>query len=418
MIGILGISHKTAPLDVRERFAISKDEIQAFAEELQKQANFSDIVVLSTCNRTEIYFSQHIHDGFSASILLYNCLISFKKIDIASEHYFYTYLNDDAVAHLFGVCAGIDSMVIGEDQIIGQVKEAYVNCTELALTDAVLMRLFQKSFEAGKRVRTKTAIKMGATSVSYIAVDMCIKLLGKLAGKSLLLIGAGETGRLALQGFSKKGIASYYISNRTPENAQEIISKYNAEFIPIDDIKTSLHKADIIITATGAGHTFITKDLVEENLHHRHHKKQVYIDLSVPRNIETDVNSIQNIDVVCIDDLQQIIDANKDKRAACIDEGKEIIDELVIEFMEWLSFRALQPAIRAINFHLQKIYRDEYHGFIADDKKNVKENIKDFSGFLTQKYSRELIKNLKDITDNGRKELYLQVINDLFRIGH
>lgn len=418
MIGILGISHKTASLEIREKFTISNDEIPLFAEELQKQTNITDIVVLSTCNRTEIYFSQHTIDSFSASILLYNCLISFKKIDFNAEHYFYTYLNDDAVAHLFKVTAGIDSMVIGEDQIIGQVKEAYLFCTELALTDAVLMRLFQKSFEAGKRVRTETAIKMGATSVSYVALDACVKLIKKITEKTVLLIGTGETGALTLQGLKKKGVTKFLISNRTPENAEAAIKKYNAEFIAIDDIKNSLHKADIIITATGANHTFITKEIVEENLKHRNHSHQVFIDLSVPRNIEESVNSINHVDVICVDDLQIIIDENKDKRAACIEQGEEIINQLVSDFMEWLSFRALQPAIRAINFHLQKINRDELHEFIPNESKNIKENIKDFSGYLTQKYSRELIKNLKDISDNGRKENYLQVINDLFKMGH
>ncbi|NLE04466.1 MAG: glutamyl-tRNA reductase, partial [Crenarchaeota archaeon] len=138
MIGVLGISHKTAPLEIREQFSFQNHQIQSFAEELQKQANFSDIVVLSTCNRTEIYFSQSIHDGVTASILLYNCVMAYKKIDFVAEKYFYTYADEAAVSHLFGVCAGIDSLVIGEDQIIGQVKQAYVHCTELALTDAVL----------------------------------------------------------------------------------------------------------------------------------------------------------------------------------------------------------------------------------------------------------------------------------------
>lgn len=416
MIGILGISHKTAPLDIREQFALSNSEIPLFAEELQKQANFSDIVVISTCNRTEVYFSQHTHDGFTASILLYNCLIAFKKIDFSAERYFYTFINDDAVSHLFKVSSGIDSMIVGEDQIIRQVKESYILCTELALTDAVLMRLFQKSFEAGKKVRAQTHINSGITSVSYAAIELCSKRIQDFTNTSVLLIGTGETGTLALQGFAEKGVTHIFVSNRTPEHAESIIQTYSAEFIPIHLLLNSLHKADIIITATNAGHTIITKESTYNSIKKRAEKAQVYIDLSVPRNIEEQVKHIEHCTLICIDDIQEVIDANKDKRIERIDHAETIIQELVQEFMEWLSFRALQPAIRAINFHLQKIYRDQYHGFIVDNSKDVKENIKDFSGYLTQQYSRELIKNLKDITDNGRKEIYLQVINDLFRI--
>lgn len=416
MIGILGISHKTAPLDIREKFALSQMDIPLFAEELQKQANFSDIVVISTCNRTEIYFSQQVHDGFTASILLYNCLIAFKKIDFAAERFFYTYINDDAVSHLFKVCAGVDSMIVGEDQIIGQVKDAYVFCTELALTDAVLMRLFQKSFEAGKKVRTNTRINSGVTSVSYAAIEMCSKHISDFSQTSVLLIGTGETGTLALQGLADKGVSQIFVSNRTPEHANAIIAQYSAEFIPITQLIQSLHKADVIITATNAGHAFITADHIRESIALRNHKPQICIDLSVPRNIEEQVNHVEHATLLCVDDIQEVIAANKDKRVEQLEHAQNIVDELVQEFMEWLSFRALQPAIRAINFHLQKIYRDQYHGFIVDSTKDVKENIKDFSGFLTQHYSRELIKNLKEITDNGRKEVYLQVINDLFRI--
>lgn len=416
MIGILGISHKTAPLDIREKFALSHADIPLFAEELQKQANFSDIVVISTCNRTEIYFSQQVHDGFTASILLFNCLIAFKKIDFAAERFFYTYINDDAVAHLFKVCAGVDSMIVGEDQIIGQVKDAYVYCTELALTDAVLMRLFQKSFEAGKKVRTNTCINSGVTSVSYAAIEFCSSRISNFSETSVLLIGTGETGTLALQGFAAKGVTKIFVSNRTPEHATKIISEYSAEFIPINQLIQSLFKADIIITATNAGHAFITADQIRESIHLRNNKPQICVDLSVPRNIEEQVQYIEYCTLVCVDTIQDVIAANKDKRVEQIEHAEIIIQELVQEFMEWLSFRALQPAIRAINFHLQKIYRDQYHGYIVDSAKDVKENIKDFSGFLTQQYSRELIKNLKEITDNGRKELYLQVINDLFRL--
>lgn len=414
MIGVLGISHKTAPLEIREQFSFQNNQIQAFAEELQKQANFSDIVVLSTCNRTEIYYSQSIHDGVTASVLLYNCLMAFKKIDFLAEKYFYTYTNEAAVSHLFSVCAGIDSMVIGEDQIIGQVKQAYVFCTELALTDAVLMRLFQKSFEAGKRVRSKTAITCGATSVSFVAVDMCCEILNSSKDKTVMLIGSGETGRLALQGFYKKGFRKFIVSNRTPQNAQNIVEKYDAQFVPFSDFLQNIPLVDIILVAVSSEEYVITKTMLSSLEFSS--KTVLFVDLGVPRNIDESIKGIKGIHLITVDDLQQVIDVNKEKREACIEQGTEIIQVLVNDFMEWFSFRALQPAIRAINFHLQKIYRDEYRVFLQNNPMYDSECVKNFSVQLTQKYSKELIKNLKEITDNGKKEMYLQVINNLFRI--
>ncbi len=414
MIGVLGISHKTAPLEIREMFAFQNYQIQPFAEELQKQANFSDIVVLSTCNRTEIYFSQSIHDSNTASLLVYNCLMAYKKIDFDAQKYFYTYVDDAAASHLFSVCAGIDSMVIGEDQIIGQVKQAYVFCTELALTDAVLMRLFQKSFEAGKRVRSQTSITHGATSVSFVAVDMCFQKIQSPADATVMLVGAGETGRLALQGFYKKGVRNFIVSNRTPENAQNTVNTYNAQFVDFVDFAHHIPMADIVLFAVSTEEYILTKTTLLSVM--KDEKPVIFVDLGVPRNIDASIASIQGATLISVDDLQKIIDANKEKREASVEQGMLIIQDVVNEFMEWLSFRNLQPAIRAINFHLQKIFRDEYRIFSQQNTEHDCECVNEFSAQLTQKYSQVLIKNLKEITDNGRKEQYLKFINNLFRI--
>jgi glutamyl-tRNA reductase len=215
MVGLTGISYKTSAVDVREQFSLSKEEIIPFSELLQKETDISEIVVLSTCNRTEIYFSQDKYDFQLAAKLVYKTLKHFKGIESKHWHSFYSYANDEAVRHLFEVASGIDSMVIGEDQIIGQIKDAYMFCTEAALTDAVLMRLFQKSFEAGKRVRTETKIKMGTTSISSAAVQKCSRLFENLSDKRVLLIGAGETGSLVLQNFNKNGNPKITVTNRT-----------------------------------------------------------------------------------------------------------------------------------------------------------------------------------------------------------
>ncbi|MFO7869262.1 MAG: glutamyl-tRNA reductase [Bacteroidales bacterium] len=410
MIGVIGINHTTAPTHIREQFAIADSVIHDFAIYLEKQAQFSSIVVLSTCNRTEIYFSQHIHNSKYAIILVYNSLMAYKTIDFDAETYFYTYTQDKAVEHLFSVTSGIDSMLIGEDQIIGQVKHAYEICASYALPDAVLQRLFQKSLEAGKRVRTETNIKMGCTSLSYISVEKCQSVFSTISDKSVLVIGTGETSKLTLQALYKKGVRSFYISNRTKEHAEPIIATYNAHFVPLTNISSTIADVDIVIAATSSPSFIVSYEMIH-NLHTKHQRIPLLIDLSVPRNIDPAINNIPETTVISVDDLQEIIHANKHKREECIDAGYEIIEELVVDFMSWFSFRALQPAIRAINFHLEKIYATEY---IASEHSNPQE-IDAFSKKLIKKYKKELITNLKHITDNGRKELYLQVINDLFK---
>lgn len=416
MLGLIGINHNSAPLEIREKFAFAQDEIIPFSEHLSEQANFNDIVILSTCNRTEIYFSQNIYGEETALNYLKKAMLSFKHEDALLSQYTYMMTGEDAVKHLFRVTSGVDSMVVGEDQIIGQVKEAYLYCTKAALTDAVLMRLFQKSFEAGKRVRTETKIKQGATSVSYVAVDMCKKIFHSLEDKSALIIGAGETSGLAIQGLHKQGLKHFTIANRTIENIRPYTDKYKAAAVSLDKFPEYLPGADIIIVATGAATPVLQKNMADKALEHSAPKPRLFIDLSVPRNIEPDVANNDSCTLITIDDLQMIIDKNTDSRKSCIADAEIIIDEVASEFTEWLSFRALRPAIRAIKYNLQKIHRDElqtYHEAYTDDEKKA---IEDFTRKLISKYERSLIKNLKYFTENGKNSEYLDMINKLFRL--
>jgi glutamyl-tRNA reductase len=417
MIGLTGISYKTSTIDVREQFSLSKEEIIPFSELLQKETDISEIVVLSTCNRTEIYFSQDKYDFHLAAKLVYKTLKHFKGIENKHWHSFYSYVNADAVRHLFEVAAGIDSMVIGEDQIVGQIKDAYMYCTEAALTDAVLMRLFQKSFEAGKRVRTETKIKMGTTSISSAAVQKCYRLFDNLPEKKVLMIGAGETGSLVLQNFSKNGIPKITVTNRTEEKAQILAAKRNCTLLPFDQVNNHLYLYDIVIVATGSGVPLVTREMVEQSMTHRNRNKQVFIDISVPRNIHDDVEELEGVQLFTIDDLQEIVDENMGKRISCVDAANEIIDEIVDDFCEWLASRSLRPAIKAITYNMQKISKEELSVYNKINSEETQLAINEFSKHLTQKYTRLFIKNLKEMTANGKKTDSLKLVNELFNIS-
>lgn len=417
MIGVIGISYKTAPLEIRERFSFSKDEIVPFSELLQQETEIADLVLISTCNRTEIYFSQDKHDNQTAFELMYEVIKKFKGITDHCWHYFYHRSNAGAVRHLFEVSSGLDSLIIGEDQIIGQVKEAYVTCTELALTDAVLMRLFQKSFEAGKRVRTETGIKLGITSVSSAAVEMCACLLNGVSDKSVLLIGAGETGNLALQNIHKKGVRHIGVTNRTLEKAEKTAAKYNGTAIPFESFEKYLHGYDIVMIATSATKPLITAEMIKQTLNIRPDHKQVFIDLSVPRNIESAVAEIENIEVLGVDDLQEIVRQTTEKKKESAELAKVILDEVVADFNEWLASRSLRPAINTITTNLQSINQEELTTYRKVNTPEMQEIVDDYAKHLTQRYTRLLIKNLKELTDNGKNIDSLKIINDLFKFA-
>lgn len=415
MIGLIGISYKTAPLDVRERFSFTKEEIVPFSEMLQQETEISDLVLISTCNRTEIYFSQDIHDHQTAFELVYEVMRKFKAVTDHCWHYFYHRSNAGAVKHLFEVVSGLDSLIIGEDQIIGQVKEAYIRCTEAALTDAVLMRLFQKSFEAGKRVRTETGIKLGITSVSSAAVEMCACLLKGVCQKSVLLIGAGETGNLALQNIVKKGVNKVAVSNRTAGKAEKTAMKYNGTTIPFEDFGDHLFENDIVIIATSSTTPLITQKMVSQAISKRDSQPQVYIDLSVPRNIEKEVGEIENVNLLGVDDLEEIVRQTTEKKKESAAKATVIIDEVVADFTEWLASRSLRPAINTIITNLQAINMEELTTYRKLSTPEMQEVVDDYAKHLTQRYTRLLIKNLKDLTDNGKNIDSLKTINDLFK---
>jgi glutamyl-tRNA reductase len=415
MIGVIGISYKTAPLEIREKFSFAKSEVVAFSELLQQETEIADLVLISTCNRTEIYFSQDKHDNQTAFELIYEVIKNFKRISDHCWHYFYHRSNAGAVRHLFEVVSGLDSLIIGEDQIIGQVKEAYLTCTELALTDAVLMRLFQKSFEAGKRVRTETGIKLGITSVSSAAVEMCANLLNGISDKSVLMIGAGETGNLALQNIHKKGVRQIAVANRTIETAEKTATKYNGTVVPFDGFEKYLHGFDIVMIATAAPQPVITAEMIKQTLHIRPGHKQVFVDLSVPRNIETAVGEIENIELLGIDDLQEIVNQTTENKKESAEKARLILDEVVGDFNEWLASRSLRPAINTISTNFQAINQEELSTYRKLNTPEMQELVDDYAQHLTQRYTRMLIKNLKDLTDNGKNIDSLKIINDLFK---
>ncbi|MCL3779104.1 glutamyl-tRNA reductase [Prolixibacteraceae bacterium JC049] len=415
MIGVLGISYKTAPIDIRAQFSFTPDEVIQFGERVQQETGISEIVVLSTCNRTEIYF--YIDKSCSKGIVsaLTEQVHRFKKLDSRYMDAFYSYTYSKAIEHLFGVVAGIDSMVVGEDQIVNQVKEAYVHCTEAALTDAVLMRLFQKSFECGKRVRTETEIQRGASSVSYLAVDAIAQQFCNLSEKKVLLVGAGETGRLAIYNLKKRGVNDFWVANRTLERAQNVAQEFGGEAVVFDELKEYLPLADIIVVATGANKYIISQTDIEAASKLHNGADQLYVDLSVPRNIEPLASPIEKVKMVEVDSLQAIIEETKEKREESVAYARIIIDKYVDDFEKWFDSRALRPIIQDINIALKNIRKSELKEYQRSESEEVAEAVDRYTSLLTEKYIRYFIKNLKDLPLNGDSNKSLDLISEMFK---
>ena len=416
MIGVVGISHRTATQDVRQLFSLGSEEAASLARLILRKTKVSEIVPVSTCHRTELYY---YHEGEPCDRKpgkeLVRLLAEFRQ---ASGDYvcsFYEYSNLEAVKHLFRVISGMDSVVIGEDQIVKQVKDSYVLCRENNAAGTVLLRLFQKSFEAGSRARCETNLQRGPASLSKVAVDLCRNTCPDLSKKNILLIGSGETGRLALHYLVKQGVSEIVISNRTRAHAQALASEYGAGVVPFEQFRDALPQSDIVITATAAPGYIINKtDILKPGMK-AGGRAQLFIDLSVPRNIDPSVVAEEGVRLFGIDDIQPVIDATFAQRKAGIKQAEEIIDEVAGAFMEWYDSLVLRPVIRAIKQNLQKIKEDEQDIYkqLGDEKKL--DVIEEYTDRMAQKYTRVIIKNLREAFRHNPSARSLDMVNELFK---
>jgi len=417
MIGVIGINYKSSPIEIREKFSFNEKRIVEFGNIVRNNDGFKGLVILSTCNRSEIYFQMEGTCNSGAYSFMLKSLKSYCGVTENVREYFYFKSDTDAFKHLFYVISGANSMIIGEDQIVGQVKQALKISTENAIVDSELTRLFIKSLEVNKKVRTATKINQGAFSVSYAGVEKCFTVFNDISKCKILLIGAGETGTLTLKTLIKKGCENITITNRTQEKADKLAQKYRVQSIDINLLKNQLDHSDIIVIATGAQEPLITESIAQQSITNREGKKQLYIDLSVPRNVAREVSLVDNVTVFDVDDLQEVVDANQEKRKNLIKQMDSIMEEHLQDYSDWLATRNLGSLISAIKTNFSSVNQSELQGFKRINKANDVELIDNYGTHITEKYTRLLIKNLKEVTNNGRKMEYVKVLNDLFNLN-
>ncbi len=416
MIGVVGISHRTATQDVRQLFSLGGEEAASFARLILRKTKISEIIPVSTCHRTELYYYHESEpcDNKPGKELV-SLLAEFRQVSGDYAGFFYEYSNLEAVKHLFRVISGMDSVVIGEDQIVKQVKDSYALCRENDTAGAVLMRLFQKSFEAGSRARCETNLQRGPASLSKVAIDLCRNTCPDLSKKNILLIGSGETGRLALHYLVKQGVREIVISNRTLAHAEALAREYGAGVVPFEQFREVLPQSDIVITATAApGYIINNTDIIQPGMNDCG-RTQLLIDLSVPRNIDPSVAALEGVRLLGVDDIQPVIDSAFAQRKAGIQHAEKIIDEVAGTYMEWYDSLVLRPLIRAIKQNLRKIREDELDIYKQLEDQNKLDVIEEYTDRIAQKYARVFIRNLRDAFSKNPSARSLDLVNEIFK---
>ena len=414
MIGIIGINHETAPLAIREKLVFTDEDGKQFLKKLKSCLPDTKAVLVSTCNRTEIYFFLESSCFASHNRKIIFEIINYRNLYHEVESSFYSYSDCEAVNHLLRVAAGLDSMVLGENQILGQLKQAYRISSEQGMTGTVLNRLFHKSFEAGKRTRSETDINKGASSVGYAAVELAHKVFGELENNPVLLIGAGETGELVLKCLKERGSKSITIMNRTMEKAEDLARKFNANTKDFNLMKEALIQSDIVITSTSAGKQLLSKELISEIENKRKKKLFLLIDLSVPRNIDDAVRDIRNTFLFNMDDLQQIVAYNNKKRLGAVKKSEVIIAKIAEDFMVWEKGLKLSPTIDLLKKKLISYSENELSNLKKRISKDEFHCVSQYSDFITNKYLGLIIKNLRELSKNGSNLEYIDLVINLF----
>jgi glutamyl-tRNA reductase len=415
---LLGVSHRTAPVDLRERLDFSSRDVGAAVEALATRPSAAETVVLSTCNRSEIYVASSDPERARQDVIGF--LSEYHQLpgDAFIPHLF-TNSDQDAARHLFRVAAGLDSIVVGEPQILGQVKSAFQAASERHCAGPILTKAFQWAFNVGKRVRSETALGEGAVSIAYAALSPARKIFGKLEGRNVLVIGAGEISTLTAQHLRSQGAAEIVITSRTGAHAQALADLVSGRAIPWKDMPAALGHADIIITATGAQRPIITRAHVKAVTGRKRSGPLFIVDLAVPRDVEASVGDIEQVFLYNVDDLQGIVQENLSRRSAEIERAERIVSEEVANFTAWHRSRAAVPTIRALRDRFESTRRSELQrlkGKLSGLPPEAIDKVDDITRLIVEKLLIEPTEQLKALPDEETQAVYTEALNRLFRL--
>ena len=415
---MVGVNHKTTPVALREKLAFTQGKIEDSTEKLGSFPEVEENLIISTCNRVEIYARVKDVDQGISRLKTFICDYHDISLDQLDNH-FYSYCEEQTVEHLFRVSSSLDSMVLGESQILGQVKDAYSLAKSLRGTGIILNQLFEKAFNVAKRIREETGIAESAVSISSAAVDLARKIFENLETHTVMLVGTGEMAELAAKHLMSYGVKTIYVASRTYERAASLAKTLNGSALGFDKFKEELHRADIVISSTAAPKFIISKDMVEHAIHQRKNRPMFFIDIAVPRDIAPEVNDLENVFLYDIDDLQAVVNANMIERQREAELAAEIIRTEVDKFHGWMDSLDAVPTIIELRKRAEHTRRQEIEKtlkkmpHLSEEDEN---NIQQMSISIINKLLHKPTVNLKDKTRSSEGQAYLKAIRDLFHL--
>ncbi len=414
---VLGLNHRTAPVEIRERFNFNADRVASIMRRLRNYDNIPEAMLLSTCNRTELYM---VMENTDESIPFVKRLLKHLAGEEYKSEYFYNLSGTQCVRHLFRVASSLDSLVIGEGQILSQIKNAYHIARTNGMTDTILNTLLNKAIAVGKRVRTETKIAYSSVSVSSAAVDLAIDIIGDLSKANILVLGAGHMSELTARHLIDKGARTIFVSNRNLDHAKELAEKFNGTAIPYSQMFEQAAEADIIITSTGAPHYVLTVENLGPLLPQRNGKPLILVDIAVPRDVDPLLGEMQGVTVYNIDDLEDVVDINKNFRSNEAKLAAQIIEEEIVSLKERLRYYTMRPVMVQLhdkmNFLRQKILKKAFIKMpeLTDKERRI---IDLMTQRLEHKFLREPMKAMNSVAGTEREEDYKQMICELFLLN-
>ncbi|MDA8227076.1 MAG: glutamyl-tRNA reductase [Desulfitobacterium hafniense] len=413
---VVGVNHRTAPLEIRERMSFHPSKIEGALSELKCYPSVQGVVILSTCNRLEVYAATtDVQEGINSvkSFLAEHGGFEDKEL----YQYLYVHTLYEAVRHLYRVVSGLDSMILGETQILGQVSRAYEQAIEAGVTNKVINVFFQNALTVGKRVRTETLIDQHPTSISYTAVELAKQIFGELAGKSILILGAGEMSALTAKHLVAAGASTVMVSNRSYDRAKALASEFYGKAVPFEALDEHLEKADIVISATASTHFVISTERMEQVMANRRNRSILLVDIAVPRDIHPEVADLPGVTLYDIDDLRGVVDRHQEAREVAAQSAESIVDDEMNKFLKWHNSLFVIPTIVALQEKGQKI-KDallastlEKLGNISPKQEKI---ISSMANSIVNHLLHAPITNLKEFANTKQGHLYTEILQNLF----
>ncbi len=416
---VAGLSHKNAPVALREQLALEEDKLRELLRDVHATRVMTEALILSTCNRVEVYGVAEVPGEARGAVFRHLC--RHRGIDPAGvEPILYTHLDDDVVRHAFRVAASLDSMMIGEPQILGQVKDAFALAQSCQTVGPGLHRLFTRAFAVAKKVRTETEIGRHAVSVSFAAVELAKKIFAGLSGKAVLLVGAGKMGELAARQLVEQGAFPVYVANRTWARAQAMARALAATAVPFDELTATLHAVDIVVTSTGAPEPVITRDGVQRVLAARRGRPLFFIDIAVPRDVEPSVNTLEDVYCYDIDDLKQVVDANLRERLREAQKAEGMVEREAGRFVTDLGEVEVVPTIVSLRERLEEIRVGEVRRALArlpEASAETRAAMDALSTAIVNKILHAPITKLRQSSRVGTGRSWVTLVHELFALG-